>query len=276
MTINSLVTMLKTLIDISLVWFLVHSVLKHLKDNVKMVMLLKGAIIIVIVKVLSDYFNLITIGLILEYILNWGTLALIIIFQPEIRNALEQLGKKQIITSHRSLTLDEREKVVYEIMNAIDYLRKAKIGGLIVIEREISLNEYIQKSKNLSAEISSELLISIFFPRNPLHDGGVIIQGSKITSAGAIFPISLNGKINKKLGTRHRAALGISEESDCIAIIVSEETGKVSLAIDGMLNYNLSLDDARMLLIEELKPKRELLLDEGLEEEKSEADNNEN
>jgi len=275
MTVNSLITMLKTLIDISLVWFLVHSVLKHLKDNVKMVMLLKGAIIIVIVKVLSDYFNLITIGLILEYILNWGTLALIIIFQPEIRNALEQLGKKQIITSHRSLTLDEREKVVYEIMNAIDYLKKARIGGLIVIEREISLNEYIQKSKNLSAEISSELLISIFFPRNPLHDGGVIIQGNKITSAGAIFPISLNGKINKKLGTRHRAALGISEESDCIAIIVSEETGKVSLAIDGMLNYNLSLDDARMLLIEELKPKRELLLDEEIEEQ-SEADNNEN
>ena len=274
MTVNSLLTMLKTLIDISLVWFLVHSILKHLKDNVKMVMLLKGAIIIVIVKALSDYFNLITIGIILEYILSWGTLALIIIFQPEIRNALEQLGKKQIITSHRSLTLDEREKVVYEIMNTIDYLRKARIGGLIVIEREISLSEYIQKSKNLSAEISSELLISIFFPRNPLHDGGVIIQGNKIASAGAIFPISLNGKINKKLGTRHRAALGISEESDCIAIIVSEETGKISLAIDGMLNYNLSLDDARMLLIEELKPKRELLLDEELEEQ-SEADNNE-
>ena len=118
-------------------------------------------------------------------------------------------------------------------------------------------------------------MISIFFPRNPLHDGGVIIQGNKITSAGAIFPISLNGKINKKLGTRHRAALGISEESDCVAIIVSEETGKISIAINGMLNYNLSLDDARMLLIEELKPKKELLLDDELEEEQSEADNNE-
>ena len=214
MTINSLLTMLKTLIDISLVWILVYAVLKNLKNNVKMVMLLKGALIIIIVKVLSDYFNLLTIGIILEYILTWGVIALIIIFQPEIRNALEQLGKKQILTRHRSLTLDEREKVVYEVMNSIDYLRKARIGGLIVIEREISLNEYIQKSKNLSAEISSELLISIFFPRNPLHDGGVIIQGNKITSAGAIFPISLNGKINKKLGTRHRAALGISEESD--------------------------------------------------------------
>ena len=146
---------------------------------------------------------------------------------------------------------------------------------MIVIEREISLNDYIQKSKTLYADISSELLISIFFPRNPLHDGGVIIQGNKITSAGAVFPISLNGKINKKLGTRHRAALGISEESDCIAIVVSEETGKISMAINGMLNYNLSLDDARMLLIEELKPKKELLLDDELEEEQSEADNNE-
>ena len=275
MTTNTIITMLKALIDISLVWILIYGVLKNLKNNVKMVMLLKGAIMIIIVKVLSDYFNLITIGLILEYILTWGTLALIIVFQPEIRNALEQLGKKQILTRHRSLTLDEREKVVYEIMNSIDYLRKAKIGGLIVIEREISLNDYIQKSKNLSAEISSELLISIFFPRNPLHDGGVIIQGNKITSAGAVFPISLNGKINKKLGTRHRAALGISEESDCIAIVISEETGKISMAINGILNYNLSLDDARMLLIEELKPKKELLLDDELEEEQSEADNNE-
>jgi len=275
MTVNSTLTMIKALIDISLVWILVYGVLKNLKNNVKMVMLLKGALIIIIVKALSDYFNLTTIGLILEYILNWGTLALIIIFQPEIRNALEQLGKKQILTRHRSLTLDEREKVVYEIMNSIDYMRKGRIGGLIVIEREISLNDYIQKSKTLYADISSELLISIFFPRNPLHDGGVIIQGNKITSAGAVFPISLNSKINKKLGTRHRAALGISEESDCIAIIVSEESGKISIAINGILNYNLSLDDARMLLIEELKPKKELLLDEELEEEQSEADNNE-
>ena len=157
-------------------------------------------------------------------------------------------------------------------------MRKSKIGGLIVIEREISLNEYIEKSKILDADISADLLISIFFPRNPLHDGGVIIQGNKISSAGAVFPISLNGKINKKLGTRHRAALGISEESDCIAIVVSEETGKISIAIEGILNYNLSIDDARMILIDELKPKKELLLDDKLEDEESEegeADNNE-
>ena len=275
MVFNDIVTMIKAIIDIALIWILVYAVLKNLRNNTKMVFLLKGIIILIIVKLLSDYFDLRTTGVILEYILTWGVLALIIIFQPEIRNALEQLGKKQIITKHRSLTLDEREKVVYEIMNAIDYMRKAKMGGLIVIEREISLNEYIEKSKNLDAEISSDLLISIFFPRNPLHDGGVIVQGNRITSAGAVFPISLNSKINKKLGTRHRAALGISEESDCIAIIVSEETGKISIAIDGILNYNLSIDDARMILIEELKPKKELLLDDELEDDESEADNNE-
>ena len=121
---------------------------------------------------------------------------------------------------------------------------------------------------------SSDLAIaSIFFPRNPLHDGGVIIQGNKITSAGAVFPISINSKISKKLGTRHRAAIGISEESDAIAIVVSEETGKISIAVGGNLNYNLSLDDARMILIEELKPKKEVLLDDEFEEE--EEDNNE-
>ena len=237
-------------------------------------MIFKGVLIIIIIKLLSDYLNLKTVGLILEYTITWGPLALIIIFQPEIRNALEQLGKKQILTKHRSLTMDEREKVVYEIMNAIDYMRKARIGGLIVIERELSLNDYVDKSKTLDADISAELLISIFFPRNPLHDGGVIIQGNKITCAGAVFPISLNSKINKKLGTRHRAALGISEESDCLALIVSEETGKISIAINGVLNYNLSIDDARMILIEELKPKKELLLDDQFEEE-SEADNDE-
>ncbi len=276
MIFNDISTTVKAMIDIALVWILAYAVLKNLRDNVKMVFLLKGIIILIIVKIVSDYFDLKTTGVILEYILTWGVLALIIIFQPEIRNSLEQLGKKQIISKRRSLTLDEREKVVYEIMNSIDYMRKAKIGGLIVIEREISLADYIEKGKNLDADISSELLVSIFFPRNPLHDGGVIIQGNKIASAGAVFPISLNGKINKKLGTRHRAALGISEESDCIAIVVSEETGKISIAIDGVLNYNLSIDDVRMILIDELKPKKELLLDDELEDEpESEADNNE-
>ena len=266
MTLNSVLTILQKVIDISLVWMFVYFILKNIKNNMKMVLLFKGILIIFLIKVLSDALNLTTIGLFLEYVIMWGPLALIIIFQPEIRTMLENLGRKQLLGRHKVLSLDEREKLVYEIMNATDYMRKSRIGGLIVIERDISLNEYITRSKPLYADISSDLLISIFFPRNPLHDGGVIIQGNRITSAGAVFPISVNSRINKRLGTRHRAALGISEESDAIALVISEETGKISIAIGGVLNYNLSLDDARMILIEELKPKKELLLDEEFDD----------
>ena len=269
MTVSSLITVIQKIIDISLVWIIIYSVLKSLKNNVKMILIFKGVIMIVLVKLLSDYFNLTTVGLLLEYVIMWGPLALIIIFQPEIRNILEHLGRQQILTRHRVLTMDEREKMVYEIMNSIEYLRKSRIGALIVIERDVSLHDYIERSKAIYADISSELLISIFFPRNPLHDGGVIIQGNRITSAGAVFPISLNTKINKRLGTRHRAALGISEESDAIAIVVSEETGKISIAISGVLNYNLSIDDVRMMLVEELKPRKEILLDDEFENEET-------
>ena len=266
MAVNNIVTILQKIIDIALVWMLVYFVLKNIKNNVKMVLLFKGVLIILIIKMVSDFLNLTTVGLFLEYIIMWGPLALIIIFQPEIRNILEHLGRKQLLGRHKILSLDEREKLVYEIMNAVDYLRKSRIGALIVIERDISVNEYINRSKPLYADISSDLLVSIFFPRNPLHDGGVIIQGNRITSAGAVFPISINSKVNKRLGTRHRAALGISEESDAIALVVREETGKISIAIGGIINYNLSLDDARMILIEELKPKKELLLDEEFDD----------
>lgn len=275
MTVSSLITIIQKIIDISLVWIIIYSVLKGLKNNIKMVLIFKGVIMIVFVKLLSDWLNLTTVGLLLEYVIMWGPLALIIIFQPEIRNILEHLGRQQILTRHRVLTMDEREKMIYEIMNSIEYLRKARIGALIVVERDVSLNDYIGRSKGIYADISSELLISIFFPRNPLHDGGVIIQGNRITSAGAVFPISLNTKINKRLGTRHRAALGISEESDAIAIVVSEETGKISIALNGVLNYNLSIDDLRMMLVEELKPKHEILLDDEFED-SEEGANDEN
>ena len=266
MTFDSIVELFKNIIDILLVWLVFYYVLKSLSKNVKMSMLFKGIIFVIALKIASDIFDLVTIGYLLDYVIEWGILALIVIFQPEIRNVLERLGRSQLLGRHKVLSVDERERVVFEIVNAMDSLRKSRTGALIVLERDNSLNDYIEKSQKIYAAVSSPLLQSIFFANNPLHDGGVIIQGNRITSAGAVFPISLNTKINKRLGTRHRAALGISEESDAIAIVVSEETGKISIAIGGVLNYNLSIDDVRMMLVEELKPKHEILLDDEFED----------
>ena len=255
MTWDSIWTIIKNIIDLAIVWMIFYYILKNIKNNIKMSLLIKGVFVIIIIKLISDGLKLTTVGLLLEYVIEWGPLALIIIFQPEIRGALEQLGRSQLLGRHKVLTVDEREKMVYEIIQAVDYCRKARIGALIVLERDISLSDYIDKAKPLYADLTNELLISIFFPNNPLHDGAVIIQGDRITCAGAVFPTSNNIKINKRLGTRHRAALGIAEETDAISIVVSEETGRVSIAVKGELFYNLSLDDARMMLIDELRPK---------------------
>ena len=270
MTLDGIFEIIKKLIDVLLVWFLIYYVLKSVRKNVKMVLLFKGILFILILKLISDLFDLVTVGYILNYIVMWGPLALIIIFQPEIRNVLEQLGRSQLLGRHKILTVDEREKVVYEIVNAMDSLRKSRIGALIIIERDQSLNEYIEKSKKLYADISSDLLISIFFPNNPLHDGGVIIQGDKITSAGAVFPTSDNLRISKRLGTRHRAALGIAEQTDAIALIVSEETGRLSIAVNSELHYNLTIDEVKMMILDELRPKKTIILDEDEEGDKHE------
>ncbi len=267
MTISEIWVILKKVIDISLVWLVFYYILKSVRNNLKMTLLIKGIVFIIILKVISDLLGLVTIGMFLEYIIMWGPLALIIIFQPEIRNVLEQLGRSQLLGRHKVLTVDERERMVYEIVQAIDYLRKTRIGALIVIERDVSLHEYIEKSKKLYADISSELLIAIFFPKNPLHDGATIIQGNRITSAGAVLPTSNDTKISRRLGTRHRAALGISEITDAIALVVSEETGRLSIAVDGELHYNLSIEDIRMMLIDELRPKPEDLEEQVIEEE---------
>ena len=255
MTWDSILNIIKNVIDIAIVWVMFYYILKNFKNNVKMSLLIKGVLVIILIKLISDFAGFTTVGLLLEYVIEWGPLALIIIFQPEIRGALEQLGRSQLLGRHKILTVDEREKLVYEIIQAVDYCRKTRIGALIVIERDVSLSDYIDKAKPLYADLTNELLVSIFFPNNPLHDGAVIIQGNRISCAGAVFPTSNNIKLNKRLGTRHRAALGIAEETDAISIVVSEETGRISIAVKGELFYNLSLDDARMMLIDELRPK---------------------
>lgn len=261
-TITDVVSILKKIIDISLVWMIFYYMLKHIKNNVKLSLIFKGVFLVIILKVISSYVGFTTLGMLLEYVIMYGPLALIIIFQPEIRNILEQIGRSQLLGRHKVLTVDERENLVYQIVGAMESLRKAKIGALIVLERDISLGNYIDKAKKIYADLSSDLLISIFFPNNPLHDGGVIIQGDRITCAGAVFPTSSSSKLNKRLGTRHRAAVGITEETDCIALVVSEETGRMSIAIKGELFYNLTIDDVRMMLIDELRPKQDSLQDE--------------
>ncbi len=264
---TDLLSFLRKLVDISLVWFIFYYILKNIKNNVKLSLLFKGVAFVIILKLVSDWLGFTTIGVLLEYIIQWGPIALIVIFQPEIRNILEQLGRSQLLGRHKVLTVDERERMVYEIINAVDYLRKERIGALIVLERDISLGNYIDKAKKLYADLSSDLLIAIFYEGNPLHDGGVIIQGDRITCAGAVFPTSNSSKINRRLGTRHRAALGLAEETDAICIVVSEETGRISVALKGELLYNLTLDDTRMLLIDELRPKQDIDLDDEVDEE---------
>lgn len=267
-TATTVITIIKKIIDISIVWLMVYILLKSIRNNVKLTLLFKGVIIIVFLKVISDKCGFTTVGVLLEYIIMYGPLALIVIFQPEIRNILEQLGRNQLLGRHKVLTVDEREHLVYELIQALDYLRKNRIGALIVIERDVSLGNYIDKAKKVYADLTSDLLGAIFYEGNPLHDGGVIIQGDRITCVGAVFPTSSSTKINKHVGTRHRAALGLAEETDAICLVVSEETGRLSVAIKGELYYNLSLDDVRMMLIDELKPKTNSTYDqEEIEEE---------
>lgn len=267
LSLQALWSILTKIMDICVVWLLFYYILKNIRNNVKMILIVKGVILVLFIEVMSKIFNLYTVGIIFEYILEWGPLAVIIIFQPEIRSVLESIGRTQLLGRHKTLTGDEREKMVCEIMEAVEYLKKNKIGALMVIERDISLQEYIEPATKIYADVSNELLCNLFFPNSPLHDGGVIIQGNRITCAGSVFKTSMDPNVNKKLGTRHRAALGIAEESDALALVISEETGRISIACDGDLNYNLSLDEFRLRLMEELKPKTEVFYEADYEEE---------
>ncbi len=259
MTVESLSEIIRKLLDVLLVWALFYFILKSLRKNMKMVMLFKGILVIALTKVLSSWLDLVTIGYFIDYVIEWAPLALIVIFQPEIRDALEQLGRAQFFRKKRSLSLSELERSIQEIVNAADYIRKMRMGALIVIERDNSLGNYVEKAQKVYADISASLLASIFFKNNPLHDGGVIIEGDKIVCAGAVFPTSDSLAISKRLGTRHRAALGIAERTDCVALIVSEETGRMSIAMNGELVYNLSLDEVRIRLLDALAPSGRIL-----------------
>ena len=261
MTLGEIYTIFTKVLDVAILWFIFYYILKYIRKNVKLTLIFKGVLIIVLLKLVSVWLDLNRVGVLLEYVIESVPIAIIVLFQPEIRNVLDSIGRSQLLGRHKVLTVDEREKVVYEIMQAVEYMKRNRIGALMVIERDYSLSQYIENANKLFADISSELLISIFFPNKPFHDGAVIIEGDRITCAGSVLPTSMNQSISKRLGTRHRAALGISEVSDAISVVVSEETGRVSIAMDGELNYNLTLEDARMMLIEGLQPKKETFFD---------------
>lgn len=238
-------------VDILLVWYVIYKLINIIRGT-KAVQLLKGILVILIVKVASDFFGLTTLSWIMAQVITYGFLAIIIIFQPELRRALEQLGRGRFFSRSTSPVDEDQEKTVEAVIKAADYMAKRRIGALISIERETGMSDYIETGISLNSKISSELLINIFIPNTPLHDGAVIIQKNNVAAAACYLPLSESPFISKELGTRHRAALGISEVTDSITIVVSEETGAISLTKNGELHRDLKGDQFRELLANEL------------------------
>jgi diadenylate cyclase len=251
----SILKYLAMIVDVLLVWYVIYKLIMVIKGT-KAVQLLKGIFVILLVKVVSDFSGLKTLSWITEQAITWGFLAIIIIFQPELRRALEQLGRGRFFSRTAVNEDDEREKRIEAIVKATDYMAKRRIGALISVERETGMSEYIETGIPLHAKISSELLINIFIPNTPLHDGAVIVQKNNVAAAACYLPLSESPFISKELGTRHRAALGISEVTDSVTIIVSEETGSISLTKNGELHRDLTLSTFKDLLTSELLTKQ--------------------
>ncbi|MFD2442542.1 diadenylate cyclase CdaA [Bacillus sp. CGMCC 1.16607] len=242
---------LAIVVDILLVWYVIYKLIMVIKGT-KAVQLLKGIFVILLVKIVSEFSGLKTLSWIMEQAITWGFLAIIIIFQPELRRALEQLGRGRFFSRTTVNEEEEQQKGVEAIVKATDYMAKRRIGALISIERETGMSEYIETGIPLHSHLSSELLINIFIPNTPLHDGAVIIQKNNVAAAACYLPLSESPFISKELGTRHRAALGISEVTDSVTVIVSEETGSISLTKNGELHRDLNLATLRDLLSNEL------------------------
>lgn len=236
-------------IDIIIVSFLIYQLIKIVRGT-RAIELLKGIAVIIGFKIFSAVFQLQTTEYIVDFVIQWSALALIIIFQPELRRGLEHLGRGSLFS--RKKKSDPSEVMVDNIARSIQYMGKRRIGVLISIEMDSGLDEYIHTGIPLKADISSELLINIFIPNTPLHDGAVIIKDFKIATAASYLPLSESPAIPKKLGTRHRAAIGLSEVSDAITLVVSEETGDVSIARNGNLITEMSKDDVVEYLNREL------------------------
>lgn len=247
------IKLIMLILDISIVLFLAYKLLKLAKDT-RAWQLLKGIILLIIVTWISSILGLNILNYILTSFMTYGVLILIVIFQPELRRALEQLGTSKITRFFgidKDLATKTKENI-YKLVIAALELSKSKIGALIVVERDIKIKDIINTGILMKSEISPQLLVNIFEPKTPLHDGAVVISENQIMAAACMLPLASDKDIAKELGTRHRAGIGISKESDAIAIIVSEETGKISIAKDGTLIADVKEEALKKILIKNI------------------------
>ncbi len=247
------IKLVSLILDLAIVIFVLIKLLKIAKDS-RVMQLIKGIILIILFTWVSGILNLHIVYSTLTAILPSGVIALVIIFQPEIRRALEQLGTNKLtnfLGIEKSIETKTREDI-YKIVIAVEEMAKTKTGALIVIQRDISLSDITSTGVAMNSEISPQLLVNIFVPKTPLHDGAIVIRNNKISAAACILPLASGKDISRELGTRHRAAVGVSKEYDAIAIVVSEESGKVSIAKDGTLIADVSEEALKKILIKNI------------------------
>lgn len=230
----SAINILRVIVEVVLLWIIYYMIFIFIRGS-RAVQLLKGLLLIITLLILTQQFGLSTVNWIITKILPLSVLALLIIFQPELRRGLAMLGQF-------GAALRE-EEVLDEIVKAVTVLSKKKIGALIAIEKEVGLRPYIESGIPLYSKVTSELINTIFMPNTPLHDGGIIVEADTIASAGCLFPLSQDPRLSKTMGMRHRAAIGLSEETDAIVIAVSEETGAISLAVAGRLTRDMDKEN---------------------------------
>lgn len=241
---------IKDIIDILIVSYIIYKVLNMVRGT-RAIQLLKGILVLVFIWAISTFLDLYTLKWLMNQMFTFGVLAIFIIFQPELRRGLEQLGRGKFF-GRVGESDEEISKLIGEVIKAVNYLARRKIGALIVFERETGLNEYTESGIPMRSLVSSELLINIFIPNTPLHDGALIMRGNQIAAAACYLPLSENPFISKELGTRHRAAIGISEVADSVSVIVSEETGLISLAINGQIVRDIKEESLISKLHQEL------------------------
>ena len=247
---------LVSLLDVLVVWYVIYMLMMLLRGT-KAVQLFRGIVVIIFIKLASWYIGLGTVSWIMDQVINWGIIAIIVIFQPEIRRGLEHLGRGSLFANYNRKENEAEIKLVDALDQAIQYMSKRRIGALITVQMNTGLDDYIETGIPLDADVSGALLINIFIPNTPLHDGAVIIKDNRIAVAAAYLPLSESNLIPKELGTRHRAAVGISEVTDALTIVVSEETGGVTITKNNELIRDLTQQDYRKLLYNELVPTQE-------------------